>query len=299
MDAFRISTNYLDKRLTSLKRSILKRLVLKSPAYFLRPNDTIGLSTMAEGSWEPETIQIINHLAKAGYSDVFVDIGANIGLIACQAGALFKEVHLFEPNPICVHVLKANLAIALPEKPTAIYPFGLGDSSERVTMLIPHKNLGGAFIPNDANDYTEDQFNAMHGFHAFSEHNYSKQTVDIERADDVFTDLFSNLYKKNLCNVLIKIDVEGMERVILQSIVKQKPDGCHFAVIFENWDHSSVSAIDFYAQLSQQYELYYLHQPNGLWSRLLSMIGLSASPICQSTLVPYAGPRHGTFVLVT
>jgi hypothetical protein len=45
---------------------------------------------MVWGEYEPEVVELIKYWADSNYSDFFLDIGANIGLISCQVGHLFK-----------------------------------------------------------------------------------------------------------------------------------------------------------------------------------------------------------------
>ena len=66
------------------------------------------MTSIANGVYEPHIKFLIDYLAEKGYSDFLIDIGANIGLTSCQSGNSFKEIHMFEPNPDCVNILKVK-----------------------------------------------------------------------------------------------------------------------------------------------------------------------------------------------
>ena len=68
-----------------------------------------------------------------------IDIGANIGLISCQCGHLFGEVHMYEPNPIILKILEANSMLSLDENYT-IHPYALSDNEGFTDLTIPKSN---------------------------------------------------------------------------------------------------------------------------------------------------------------
>ena len=138
----------------------------------------------------------------------------------------------------------------------------------------------------------------MHDFQEFSVSNYLKHAVSIKSAEKSLANLFNELLAKNFTNILIKIDVEGMERAILDAIITQKPNALEIAVIFENWDQTSSVALNFYEEISNRFALYYLDQPKSLLAKFASLIGLGGLKGCHSRLSHYRGPDHGTYILV-
>jgi hypothetical protein len=87
---------------------LLKYLTKKSAGLFLRGGDLISIGVLSEGIHEPDTSELIKIFADGGYNNFLIDIGANIGLISCQTAEKFSEVHMYEPNPLCCHVLAVN-----------------------------------------------------------------------------------------------------------------------------------------------------------------------------------------------
>ncbi len=96
-----------------------------------------------KGVHEPELIALLGYLSGHGFSDFLIDIGANIGLVSCQCGEYFKEVHMFEPNPLCCHILEVNSTMALSNLKSKIYPYGLGDENKSSVLTVPRHNWGG------------------------------------------------------------------------------------------------------------------------------------------------------------
>src|SRR6266850_49334 len=67
-----------------------------------------GHAEMAAGTFEQEEIGLIkSHLTQA---DVFVDVGANIGLYVCLAALLGKHAVAFEPQKKNLELLSTNLS---------------------------------------------------------------------------------------------------------------------------------------------------------------------------------------------
>lgn len=196
------------------------------------------MTSIANGVYEPHIKSLIDYSAGKGYSDFLIDIGANIGLTSCQSGRNFREVHMFEPNPDCVHILKVNSKIALGGTRYHIYEHGLGSTNEFLKLYIPRNNWGGAFIKHSSNSYSDDLLASKDGYTSFDMENYELSDIEVRAADEVLKKLFSDLSSRQLSCGIVKIDVEGFELPILKSIVDTLPSNFKLIVIFENWGHS-------------------------------------------------------------
>lgn len=235
---FKTKEGYLNRRMFNLRNSIYKRLSHKSLPLFFRGGDVISMTSIANGVYEPHIKFLIDYLAEKGYSDFLIDIGANIGLTSCQSGRNFREVHMFEPNPDCVHILKANSKIALSGAKYHIYEHGLGSTNEFLKLYIPRNNWGGAFIKHPSNSYSDDLLASKDGYASLDMENYDLSDIEVRAADEVLKKLFSDLSSRQLSRGIVKIDVEGLELPILKSIVDTLPSNFKLIVIFENWGHS-------------------------------------------------------------
>jgi hypothetical protein len=127
--------NPWSRRLKQIQYSLFKKLTRHAMPVFVRGGDLISIQPMVWGEYEPEVVELIKYWADSNYSDFFLDIGANIGLISCQVGHLFKQLHLFEPNPDCLSLLKINLKSMLRNQETHLHPYALGSQKDRLTLM--------------------------------------------------------------------------------------------------------------------------------------------------------------------
>lgn len=235
-DNYRAKQSYLTYRKQKIKFSIYKKLTRQALPLFTKGGDIISIPPLANGIYEPEITNLINHFASENFTDFLIDVGANIGLTSCQCGGRFQEVHMFEPNPDCVSILKVNAKIALRNKSYNINEFGLGSKKETLQLYVPYDNWGGAFIKSTDNEYNQDLLSEKDGYGNFNEDNYQILDVHVESAIDTFTKLFCGLLERGKSKGVIKIDVEGYETLVLNAIAKTIPDNFQIFVIFENWD---------------------------------------------------------------
>jgi hypothetical protein len=136
-----------------------------------------------------------------------------------------------------VAILKLNTRIALGAGNYHIHEYGLGDSARKATLKVPVGNMGGAFINDDVNSYSEEILIMKDNFRSVSKENYIEESIRIESAEVVLGDLLRSLISRGLNSGVIKIDVEGYEPVILHALT-QVPGKMSLVIIFESWDKS-------------------------------------------------------------
>jgi FkbM family methyltransferase len=123
---------------------------------------------------------------------VFVDVGANLGDKSLFMSRYAKEIHAFEPFPPVLEKLRRHLAINGIRNVT-VYPVGLGAKPDKIPF----------FQPPDVNL-------AMGSFHSdYSRNNVPYKELDIVTGDEAL---------KGVHVDLIKIDVEGFEKEVLQGL---------------------------------------------------------------------------------
>tara|TARA_A100000164_G_C21848049_1_gene743600 strand:- start:214 stop:1116 length:903 start_codon:yes stop_codon:yes gene_type:complete len=220
-----------------LKSSVFRKLTRKSLNVFLRGGDIISQGPLLNGAHERTLTKFIGNSAENGMSDFLIDVGANIGLTSCQNGNSFKKVYCFEPNPLCVNILKTNLALSLSKGDFEIFDFALGDEDGESDLYVPKHNWGGAFV-KDGNAYADDLLGKKDDFEGFNSDNYIVNTVKIKNSEIVFNDLFASILDENLYNGVIKIDIEGYESKVLLAIANALPSSLNVTIVFENWDPS-------------------------------------------------------------
>lgn len=149
----------------------------------------VELALYQTGTYEKGTIQLLGDFLKKG--SIFMDIGANIGLMSTIASKIVGEkgrVYAVEANPKTIEVLRHNCAINLCEN-IEILPIAL--ASEKGSAILYENwnvNRGGASLISQGDE---------HGL-----------TVSKERLDDLFSP-DSPVH-------LVKIDVEGFELEVLK-----------------------------------------------------------------------------------
>lgn len=168
--------------LTNSKRAIGALLARTYPrgliAYHLRTQSP---------NVEPELWLVPKLVDRTG---IAVDIGANEGYWSLQLARYAKDVHAFEPNPICL----AQLRRALPGSVT-LHPVALSDSSGTRKLRFDPNNTGIGTIET-GNPLTE---------------NVGIKQIETK---DVTTTCLDDFGFSNVA--LIKIDVEGHEEAVLR-----------------------------------------------------------------------------------
>lgn len=195
-------------------RHLRKKIEYASPLgynYFLKPNDAISHLPITGYLHDEEVVRSLDFLSSI-FNDYFIDVGANIGLVSLQIGLKANHTWCVEPNPLIFNILKTNLALNLKEY--KIFEYGLGEKECDLELYVPKNNMGGAFVLS-GNQYSDVELAEKDGLLKFDELNYVKQNVKIKSSSIFWQQLLSH----NPQSVLIKIDVEGYEDSIIDSIL--------------------------------------------------------------------------------
>ena len=149
----------LDQAMVRLVRMLAaRRRRLGAPRMFLAPDDYIGETILAEGTFEKgylgsmarlfEIAQATGAVDVAG--GVALDIGANVGNHSLFFARHLRRVHSFEPNPMIGRVLEANLLLN-PELGARVtsHRVALSDVDETLPYVQYDENLGGSGFRRD------------------------------------------------------------------------------------------------------------------------------------------------------
>jgi FkbM family methyltransferase len=166
-----------------------RKAVLTPLGFRLVSNDYAANRAMQAGTFEVEETEIIRHHLSS--AEVFVDVGANIGLYTCLARSEGKYAIAVEPQPRNLECLYASLS-SNGWTDTEVYPLALGDRYGLVTLY-------GASGPSAS---------LLAGWATYSKR--FQQTIPLTTLDSLVGSRFDG--KK----LLIKIDVEGAEYGVLK-----------------------------------------------------------------------------------
>ncbi len=150
-----------------------------------------GLQSMQDGSYEKDETQNFIDLLKD--TEVFIDVGANMGYYSCIARSLNKKVLAVEPLWQNLQYLFNNFSINH-WADVEVYPVGLSDQPGLATLY--GVGTAASFIKDWAGKSTK------------------KRMVPLSTLDILVAKRF--IGKK----ILIKIDVEGLEYSVLKGAVE-------------------------------------------------------------------------------
>lgn len=199
----------------SLLKYLSRQMVRHKFRFFTDGVGYIDQQIAVDGLFERGLIDYICDVAVENKAtDLYVDIGANIGNHVVGVASTFDRIVAFEPHPVLFHVLSANI-LANNIETAEVHNFGLGLSNDSLTLVENPENHGLSKI-EDLSTMSADYFN-------LNEEAFSQQyKVEIKSAD-----LALEPYYEVLENAFIKIDVEGMEFQIIQALMpileRQKP----------------------------------------------------------------------------
>lgn len=148
---------------------------------------------MAESKFETTEMNILRQLIEK--SDVFVDVGANIGYYTCLACSFGKKVLAFEPQHHNLLCLLSNIQTNNFTSLAEIFPMGLGETPGILTLY-------GASGPSAS---------LINGWAGYS--NKFKKLIPINTLDTMLSERFLSHA------VSIKIDVEGAEFYVLKGAI--------------------------------------------------------------------------------
>lgn len=150
---------------------------------------------------EPEVLKVLRQV----HGEVFVDIGANVGIYSTRLGKNFDRIFAFEPNPDVLPVLKANLD-AIHHDNWTIFDVALSERKGRLMLYRdPHKGFTGSA------DTILPIFEYKPSGTGLPDNTYIGQD-----GIEVPTDTYDNVVY--VAADLVKIDIEGAEFLVLEGM---------------------------------------------------------------------------------
>jgi FkbM family methyltransferase len=159
-------------------------------------NDYVGRAMYLWGEHDPRITSVLDAVLRPG--DTVLDIGANfgvVGLFACKKVGEQGKVHLFEPQPAVAQFLRTSMLIN-GYRQAVIHECALSSRSGSAEMaIIDAGNLGMATLVSEDKQLAAERIR-----------------VRVENAGEFVRTLECQQVS------LIKIDVEGHEGVVLESM---------------------------------------------------------------------------------
>lgn len=163
---------------------------------------------MANKAYEYKAVNLFRN--ELDDKDIVIDIGANSGLYSLVAAKSGVKTLAFEPVPANFNSLLKNIELNKHANLIKAYNYGLGNIDEIVKFNFNHYNTGAA-----------------------SKYEIRMETIEKEVEIKIFDKLqIEDL--KDVNNVLIKIDVEGMEVSVIegmQEFIKSTPKLCYIVEV--------------------------------------------------------------------
>lgn len=207
----RIISNINDINVVGIRgfsQKILPKILIPHPSkgqffiktlygYFMKIDPTkdngIERSLYYTGTYEKGSLDLIQNVLKEG--DVFVDVGANIGMMTVFASKVVGnkgKVVAFEPNPITRDILKENIK-----------------KNNLSNVIISEYAIGAT--NEDAVIY--DRWDANRGCASLIKPDFETDSYDIK------VTTLSNFLDDGINPNMIKIDVEGYELEVLKGVL--------------------------------------------------------------------------------
>lgn len=173
----------------------------KNTIEFPNEFDYVAQAIEKDGVWEKRTTDFVKENLKPG--QVFLDIGAQVGYYTLLASSLGAKVLAFEPSVKNRCLLEKNLATNGYED-VIVYPYALSNENKKV-KLYAGKTPGENSLINTGKE---------------------SEKVESVRFDDLKINSFPNI---------IKIDVEGFERQVLEGMPEVLNTNKEIYIILEDW----------------------------------------------------------------
>ena len=175
--------------------------------YLFAPNYLINWLYEDFYKKEPETISWIDNFKKKDKKIIFWDIGSNIGIYSIYAALKHKKIEVisFEPSTSNLRVLSRNISLNKLQKKIKIIPIPLTQEARNFSLLRE-----GKFAEGESNNSFGKKIN-FEGKKFYENNSYSTLGASIDF-----------LIKQKILEIpdFIKIDVDGLEHLILKGGVK-------------------------------------------------------------------------------
>ena len=179
-----------------LKINKKSTLGIKNEIVYMPFDKTLTWWVISEGAFKHF---ILNYVKKINEDFIFIDIGANVGLISKQISNIAKKrayIHCFEPNMLNFNCLELNVG-----KIATCYNFGLSNKNEKKTLYKLNDNHGhSTFLVNSSFD--------------------AKEECDLKDINIELNKIIKDR-KNSKTKIVLKIDTEGYDLFLISVLKKE------------------------------------------------------------------------------
>jgi FkbM family methyltransferase len=193
---------------------------------YLNPEDLRSSWIKQRRGTQKEKVMMVRQICSRRKIDLFIDVGANYGEFTSAAIGVVNRIICFEPNPLVFPYL--NKSFEHQQKVT-MHQKAIGTAQESCTFTI-HKNYSGG---GRLGDFWEKKWDDPRFEHLQDESFYQTVNVDKIKLSDFLKD-------KNFDSIFIKIDTEGGEEDIINSL-EETLSGKNWFILYENNDNKPIN----------------------------------------------------------
>ncbi len=172
-------------------------------------SDLVGRHFLVLGSFDPEVVDVLSGMATE-HDEVYWDIGANNGVVCYQMLRKIPSLRVvaIEPQQHLVPLLRHNLERLCPGR-FEVFNLGVGEQQAELDLIIPAENRGRASLHHPTSSGTPERISLV-----------TAETIRLRSQFDWPT--------------LVKIDVEGHEPAVIESLLPALQARIPKALVFEH-----------------------------------------------------------------
>ncbi|MBO6946835.1 MAG: FkbM family methyltransferase [Rhodospirillales bacterium] len=162
-----------------------------------RTSHFIDWSILFYGAYEEHDVLVLQSVANEAQTEIFLDIGANVGEYAILMSGSCRRVIAFEPNPDLHEQFLGNLHVN-GIKNVALQPVALGRADDSLTLHLGRDSGESSFLPNANSNNRENSI-----------------VAEVRRGDAFLRGIGISSGVG-----IVKIDVEGFEVHVLSGLIE-------------------------------------------------------------------------------
>lgn len=227
---------------------VLTRLYTGQKIFVDSRDISVSPALIMDGHWEPEVTSVFTSLLKP--SDVFIDIGANMGYFGLIAGTIVNAaaggaIHMIEANPALVPLIFKSINVTGLLGTASVSNFAISDRSAEVQLQVVKDLMGSSSLLDlDSAFRAANEQTSTVGFEV-------KETVQVPA---ITLDSYAEMESLDRVDV-IKVDIEGHEEQAyagMRRIIEDNRDDLRLMIEYSRGQYSD--PVGFYEQIRDDFK---------------------------------------------